>query len=278
MKPRLSNATPAPSSDNRLLNMKTIATLTLLSFLALPATLCAQTADGFDTSGMVPAAPAADANAKAAAKPAAAPAPAARTAAPAATAPGAADAEAMMKIPSRYAGTTGPELAAYVETLSSRFAIRRAGNQATDVFGRFQDPTYVPDKPLPKANDKNPRGPMAIPKVPFSDVVAAIEVNTIDLAKKRFLVGSREFRVGSVLTLKLPTGGKYVKAQVTSVSSQSIGFRNPETNETAAKRMETMPSGMSRGTGDISAPGMSRVGENTPLEVEVAPAAPLLAR
>ncbi len=256
--------------------MKTIATLTLLSFLALPASLCAQTADGFDTSGMVPAAPAADAGAKTA-KPAPAPTPApaaAHAVAPAAAAPSAADTEALLKVPSRYAGTSGPELAAYIEARMARFAILKQGKQATDVFGRYQDPTFMPEVKIPQKTGPGNAAPRTVPKVPFSDVVAAIDINTIDLAKKRFLVGAREFKVGSVLTLRLPTGGKFVKAEVTSVSSQSIGFRNPETGETAAKRMEMMPAGMSRGSGDIATPGMSRVGDNTPLEVEVAPPSP----
>lgn len=241
--------------------MKTIPTFALLSIFALPA-LRAQTAEGFDTSGMVPASPAAaNGNAKAAPAPAAG-----KQAAPA---PAPVSAEALKKIPSRYAGT-GPEMAAYIEAYSSRFGIKQ---RQTDVFGRFQDPNYVPAQPVQIAKGNSTKQIFQVPKVPFSDVVAAIEVNTIDLSKHRFFSSGREFRLNSVLTLR-PGSGKLVKAQVIKITSKSISFRNPETGETAIKQMEMMPSGMTRGTDGISAPGMQRTGENAPLEVDVAPPSP----
>lgn len=240
--------------------MKTIPTFALLSIFALP-TLRAQTAEGFDTSGMVPASPSAQANAKAAP----APAPAAGKQAPA---PAAVKAE-VKKVPSRYAGS-GPEMAAYIEAYSSRFGIK--GRQ-TDMFGRIQDPNYVAQIPqTPKPGGPKLNYPK-IPQTPFPDVVAAIEVNTIDLSKRRFYVGGREFRMNSVLSLRLGTG-RQVKAQVIGITSKSITFRNPETAETAIKQMEMMPAGMTRGTEGISAPGLQRTGDNAPLEVDVAPPSP----
>lgn len=245
--------------------MKTIPTFALLSLLALPA-LRAQTAEGFDTSGMVPAAPAGEANAK--------PAPAAATKAAPAAAPAAdpasaaAQAELLKKTPSRYAGT-GPEMVTYINAYASRFGIK---DRQTDVFGRTQDPNFV--QPLPQR--QNPTGPIRrtpVQVTPFPDVVAAIEVNTIDLSKRRFFVGGREFRLNSVLSLRLGTG-KMVKAQVTKITSKSITFRNAETGETAIKQMDMMPAGMSRGTNGIEAPGMQRTGDNAPLEVDVAPPSP----
>jgi hypothetical protein len=208
---------------------------------------------------MVPAAPAGEAK----------PAPAAAPATPAAPGAAVAQVEALKKVPSRYAGS-GPELKTYIEAYSARFGVRQ---RQTDVFGRFQDPSYVPAQPGPIANGNKPKQSYKVPTTPFPDVVAAIEVNTIDLSKRRFFVGSREFRLNSVLNLRLPTG-KAVKAQVTQITSKSITFRNPEGGETAVKQVSMMPSGMSRGTSGISAPGMARTGENAPLEVEVSPPSP----
>ncbi|WP_367874818.1 hypothetical protein [Luteolibacter sp. Populi] len=240
--------------------MKTIPTLALLACLSLPAAR-AQTAEGFDTSGMAPSA-LAPATAIAAKKDQAT-----------APAPAAAPAAELKNIPSRYAGS-GPELAAYIETYSARLAIHK---RQTDVFGRYQDPNFVaqPAKILNSGPIKNPY--VKVRETPFPDVVAAIEVNTIDLAKQRFLVGPREFRVGSILNIRLPTG-KGVKAQVTRVSSKSITFRNAETGEEAIRKMEMMPAGMIKGTGGITAPGMQATGANAPLEIQIAPPAPLLAQ
>ena len=169
---------------------------------------------------------------------------------------------------SRHA-VSGDQADAYVENLASRFAIK---SRATDPFGRAQDPAMAAALVRP-LHDPNPKQTSKVPTTPFPDVVAAIGINTIDLSKRRFFVGAREFRQNSVLNLRLPTG-KAVKAQVTQITSKSITFRNPEGGETAVKQVSMMPSGMSRGTSGISAPGMARTGENAPLEVEVSPPSP----
>ncbi|WP_035606641.1 secretin N-terminal domain-containing protein [Haloferula sp. BvORR071] len=241
--------------------MKTIPTLALLSLLALPV-LHAQSAEGFDSPAAAPSAPA--------------PAPATKTAAPAAAAPQAAPAAAKAapatdakKIPSRYAGT-GPELAAYVESLNARFGIK---NRQTDVFGRYQDPNYAAQAPQPAKPGLHTPTFTKIPQTPFPDVVNAVEVNTLIPAKKQFLVGSRKFAVKDVLPIRLPTG-KTVKAQVMDVTAQAITFRNPDTGETAVRKMSSLPEGMVRGTAGISAPGMQSLSPNAPIEIQIAPQPP----
>lgn len=212
-----------------------LAAILLLS--AMPS--AGQSAEGFDTSGLVPEAPAAPA----------APAPAAEPA------PATADLG-----PSRYAGG---ELAAYVRALSARFAIRK---RATDPFGRFQDPDFK--APEPKILAKSPAQRFKPePPVAFAEIVSSISVNMVDPEKQQFLISGRSFRRGSVFPLQLPTG-KQVKVQVIAVTATRIDFRNIATGETAPLKLDMLPAGMKRGTGDISAPGIQPTGPDAPIQVQ----------
>ena len=230
--------------------MKTLAMFKSLvaasvSLAAMPEAF-SQSAEGFDTSGLMPAAPA----------------PA--TAADKKPEPTAADA-AVLNLPSRYAGA-GSDLAAYISTYSGKFSIKR---RQTDPFGRYQDPDFKAPEPRIVSSTAKPSFQKA-PPTPFIDVVNAIEVNTVDLAKQRFLVGTREFRKGSVFPVQLPNG-KTIRIQVLAVSSTAIRFRNLETAETADRKLEMLPAGMSKGVQTLTAPGMQSTSPDAPLMVQPGP-------
>lgn len=222
--------------------------LASLSMAAMPDAF-SQSAEGFDTAGLAPA----TAPAQTAPAPGKAPEPAADANA------------AVLKMPSRYAGS-GSDLSVYISTYSGKFSIK---NRQTDPFGRFQDPDFK--APEVKITSSSPKQTYkAAPPTPFIDVVSAIEVNTVDLAKQRFLVGTREFRKGSVFPVQLPNG-KTIKIQVLSVSSVAIGFRNLETGETVNRKLEMLPPGMSKGGEPLTAPGMQSTSPNAPLMIQPGP-------
>jgi hypothetical protein len=222
--------------------------------LAIPA--FSQSAESFDTSGLAPAD-----------QPAATPSTPAPTPAPAAAATPAPKPEpAAAAGPSRYAGT-GPELAAYVDHFAKTLSIR---SRTTDPFGRYQDPEFR--APEPKIiNSKKVPTFKAAPPMPFSDVVAAIQVNMVIPAQKRFLIstaaGARSLKQGDVFPIQLPNG-KRVKVQVRSVTASAIQFLNLDTGENGVLKPDLMPSGMQKGTSGITAPGMQPDGPNAPIEIQ----------
>jgi hypothetical protein len=200
-----------------------------------------QSADGFDTSALVPA-----------------PAPAA----PAAPAP-AVPAELL---PSRM--ISEQDVAAFLRQISTSFSIRK---RATDPFGRFQDPDYVPPRPR-LINPSPTQRFQPEPPTAFADIIAAIEVNLVVPDKGRFLIGNRTFKIGDVLPLQLPSG-KQVKVEVLAVTATRIDFRNVANNETASRKLAMLPTGMSRGTGNITAPGVQPADSEAPVPVQ--PVTPL---
>jgi len=222
--------------------------LALLFLSCIPvAPVFAQSAEGFDASGLIsPEAVAQDASV------------------PAAPAKGeAAKNEAPVEhVPSRYAGT-GPELAAYVERYAASFSIK---SRSTDPFGRTQDPDAKVAAPAVLAQKKSPLYKPA-PPTPFKDIVEAIEVNMVIPTKQSFLVGDRSFRRGDVFTIQLPTG-KVIKVQVMLVNSSQIAFRNLETGESGVRALNITPAGMQRGNKGIVAPGMQPAGPNAPLMIQ----------
>ncbi len=231
--------------------MKTI-TLAILSlpFLATPVAL-SQSAEGFDTAGLAPSGGNTGAAAMTAEKKAE---------------PAVSEAPAVLKMPSRYAGG-GSDLAAYINTYSARFSIKK---RQTDPFGRNQDPDFRVPEPKIVSSSSPKQSYKPAPPTPFINVVSAIEINTVDLAKQRFLVGTREFRKGSVIPVRLPNG-KAMKVQVLSVSSTVIAFRNLETGETANRKLEMLPEGMRKGMGPIATPGMQSTSSDAPLEIQPSP-------
>jgi hypothetical protein len=211
-----------------------ITALLILGALPSPG----QSAEGFDVSGLVPAEPT----------------PAAKVAAPAPAATAGGELE-----PSRYAGD---EIGPYVNELATRLSIRQ---RATDPFGRYQDPDFKAPEPERVTNPSPTQRFKVEPPTPFNDIIAAITVNMVK--SQQFLIGDRTFTVKDIFPIQLPSG-KIVKVQVVSVTSSRIDFRNVETGETASRRLDLRPTGMTRGTRAISAPGVQPAGGDAPLQIQ----------
>lgn len=212
-----------------------------LLFSSSPA--AAQSAEGFDASGLSPTDQ--PAQPQKAAAPSPAPVPATMGAG---------------ILPSRYAGD---QLPAYVQSLSAGFAIR---TRQTDPFGRYQDPDFKAPEPKILASAPTQRfKPEAA--TPFVDMVSALAITLVNTEKQQFLVGDRTFKVGSAFPILLPSG-KQVKVQVLSVTASRIAFKNLESGESASVQLNMMPAGMKRGTDGIDAPGVVPGGDNAPIEVQ----------
>ncbi len=224
---------PHPSSS---FLQAAIAALLILGSQPSPA----QSAEGFDTSGVAPA------------EPVPATKPAEKLELPAAgTDLG----------PSRFAGD---DILPYVQALSLRFSIRQ---RATDPFGRYQDPDFKAPKPIPlgpKSPNKTytPTAPTA-----FADIIAAIKVTMANKQQVMIEGRDRPCKPKDVIALMLPNG-KVVKAQVMTVSNTRVDFRNQETGETAVLHLVMTPPGMTKGVGNLTAPGVQPSGGDVPIQIE----------
>ena len=161
--------------------------------------------------------------------------------------------------PSRQVGTA--ELEAYVASISSVFL---TSGRATDPFGQLQDPDAKPIIKAPVAGAVKRAAP--IQATPFADIVGMIVVTTIMPGEKRFLVGTRSIKQGDQLPLTFR--GRPIRVQVTEVTSQQIGFRNLDSGETASRKLDMLPVGMTPGNKGITAPGMIPDSPNAPIEIE----------
>lgn len=180
---------------------------------------------------------------------------------PKATKPVAKEAGPVSAIPSRQVGTA--ELEPYVDSLSSVFLIR---GRATDPFGQPQDPDAKPVVKTPVAGAVKRAAP--IQATPFADIVGMIVVTTIMPGEKRFLIGTRSVKQGDQIPLTFR--GKSIRVQITEVNSRQIGFRNLDSGETASRKLDMMPAGMTPGSHGITAPGMVPDRPNAPIELEAA--------
>jgi hypothetical protein len=70
--------------------------------------------------------------------------------------------------------------------------------------------------------------------------------------------------------VQLPNG-KNIRVQVLAVSSTAIMFRNLEPGETATRKLEMLPPGMSKGGQPLTAPGMQSTSPDAPLLVQPGP-------
>jgi len=169
----------------------------------------------------------------------------------------ASDAGASTVEASRY---VGPDVENFVQGLLPTLGMT---NRTTDPFGRLQDPEAKPIVQAPSVTD-----PQAEPQVPFSEIISLIQINTVMAGEKRFLVGSRTFSQGDQFPLNFR--GKLVRIQIIEVSSRQIQFKNLETGEVAAHKLNLLPAGMRAGQNGITAPGMIPSGRDAPLEIEPA--------
>ena len=155
------------------------------------------------------------------------------------------------------------ELKPYIDSVAAVFLIR---GRARDSFGQSQDPDA---KPVIKAS-----APLAVRRAapaqatPFSDIVRLLVVTTIMPGEKRFLVGIRSFKQGDVIPLNFRN--KQIRALITEVTSRQIAFRNQESGETAVRKLDMLPAGMTPGHEGITAPGMVPDHANSPIDLEAA--------
>lgn len=175
------------------------------------------------------------------------------------TKPVAKEAGPLNAMPSRQVGPA--ELAPYMESLSSVLLIR---GRAADPFGQLQDPDAKPVIKAPVAGAVKRAAP--IQATPFADIVGMIVVTTIMPGEKRFLVGTRSIKQGDQIPLSFR--GRPIRVQVTEVTSRQIDFRNLDSGETASRKLDLLPAGMTPGNNGITAPGMIPDRPNAPIELE----------
>jgi hypothetical protein len=214
--------------------------------LALVSPAFAQSATNFDTKTVVPAPSAPQEETPAAAKPVAKePGPATTT-------------------PSR--AVNPDEMESYLSAVSSVFMSR---GRATDPFGQFQDPDA---KPVIRSVAKPGSRPAPIKATPFADIIALIEINTIMPGTKSFLIKTRSVKQGEMLPLNFRS--KTIRAQVVAVSARQIDFRNLDTGETASRKIDALPVGMTPGSRGITAPGMVPDRPDTPILLDPGDSSP----
>ena len=234
-----------PVSLTRLQSRLALAPLFLLFALLLAPSAFAQSAANFDTQALT-----SEASAPKEAK-----------AAKSVTK----EASLVSALPSRQVGAT--ELEPYVASISSTLLMR---GRATDPFGQLQDPDAKPIIKAPVAGAVKRAAP--IQATPFADIVGMIVVTTIMPGEKRFLIGTRSVKQGDQLPLSFR--GRPIRVQVTEVTSRQIGFRNLDSGETAARKLDLLPAGMTPGNNAITAPGMVPDRPDAPIELEVANTTP----
>ena len=155
------------------------------------------------------------------------------------------------------------ELKPYIDSVATVFLIR---GRARDSFGQNQDPDA---KPVIKAS-----APLAVRRsapaqaTPFADIVRLLDVTTIMPGEKRFLIGSRSFKLGDVMPLNFRN--KPIHVVITEVTSRQISFRNRDSGEIAVRKLDMLPTGMTAGSRGISTPGMVPELLNAPIDLEAA--------
>ena len=155
------------------------------------------------------------------------------------------------------------ELKPYIDSVATVFLIR---GRTRDPFGQNQDPDA---KPVIKAST-----PLAVRRsapaqaTPFADIVRLLDVTTIMPGERRFLIGSRSFKLGEVMPLNFRN--KPIHVLITEVTSRQIAFRNQDSGEIAVRKLDMLPAGMTAGSHGISAPGMIPDHSNAPIDLEAA--------
>lgn len=183
-----------------------------------------------------------------------------RTQAPAPQkAPNASSASDLTKTASRHLDSAG--LAPYIDAASSTFSIRR---RARDPFGHSQDPDAKPVAQTSTA--KTARRAAPILATPFSEIVQLITITTIMPGEKRFLIGTRSISQGDQIAITFR--GRHIPVEITEVTARQIGFRNRETAETAMRRLDLLPPGMTPGNQEITNPAIQPYLPNAPINLE----------
>lgn len=173
----------------------------------------------------------------------------------------------LLASPSRYAGL---DLGNYVQALSSSFSMR---SRDIDPFARHQDPTFK--RPQPRPPKGRPKPTTKEPVIPFSEVLARINITAVMPSQQKFMVKGNSFRVGD--RIKLDVGkDKHIPVHVIAIKQGSVSFRHGITGETSDLSLWKRPNGMTPGI-EIKTPGMSRENNDT-LILEAPPTNQILRR
>jgi hypothetical protein len=149
----------------------------------------------------------------------------------------------------------------FVQKMAAAVSISK---RPLDPFCRPQDPDAPPI--MPSVGIKSKGASASIQSMPFSDVIQRIKINTIHPKDRIFLIGEREYREGGQITLTYRM--RKIKADIVSIRSSSIVFRDPESKETATLSMNLLPAGMQGGHQGFQAPGLQRLDPNAPIQLE----------
>jgi len=159
------------------------------------------------------------------------------------------------------------ELAAYVESVSLVFLSKK---RAFDPFGQPQDPDAKPV--IKKIAEGAPKRITPTLATPFPEIIEKIVVTTIIPREKCFLVGTQSFKQGDQVPLVFR--GKKIRAQVTEVTSRQIIFLNLDSGESAIRKLDLLPAGMTSGQRNGPALGMTQDRLTLPIELESNDSAP----
>lgn len=155
---------------------------------------------------------------------------------------------------------TEDELDGYVAETSKSLSIM--GRQF-DPFGQVQDPAAKPAVIKPKLRDPS----VAARRSSFDEIIGKIKINTIMPSEKRFLVGTRSFKLGDKFPISYR--GRNTLVEVVDVKASKIEFKNTESGEISSVKIKLLPAGMSSGDdGGFSAPGMVKDKDDAPLQLE----------
>ncbi|WP_411827110.1 hypothetical protein [Luteolibacter sp. AS25] len=161
--------------------------------------------------------------------------------------------------PSRFAGA---DIEPYV---ASRIAIFSMRNRPVDPFGLNQDPNIKPALKQAPSRLQNQRQP-ALPPIPLVDIVKLIDITAIIPRERKFLVGTRTFKEGSVFPLEFR--GKKFSMKILKVTAGDIIFQDLTTQEVATRSTNILPPGMIPGGEKMTPPGMVSPDTLSPLKLE----------
>lgn len=151
----------------------------------------------------------------------------------------------------------------YVEKMVARLNMT---HRAHDPFGRQQDPDAEPPVVAPS---HTPQRVTSLPqKPPLKQIITLLKVTTVNTAENHFLVKDRSspYKVGDVLSFNYQSNSW--KAQVISLNTSRINFRDPDTGETATLDLGPRPPGMSPGSNISQAPGFIRNDTEAPIVLD----------
>ena len=163
--------------------------------------------------------------------------------------------------PSRYGLAN---LADYIATLHTVLAMK---DQKRGPFGRLQDPEKVntEDDLLAKLVAQEQQ---VVKKTPFKDIISAIPITGIIPEKKKFLIGGVSYNLGDSLNLRTK-GNKIIQVTATEINANSITFKHRENDETAIKKVVSLPPGLQPGSKQIQPEGLEKEGSDEPIDLNL---------